>query len=362
MPDSLKATRSGSLTTVTLNRPDSHNALNAALIEELTRCFEELAEDEQTRVVVLAGEGRLFCAGADVGYMRETAGLSYEENLEDARRLAMMFWTIDESPKPVVAKVQGVAMGGGAGLLAAADVVVADSEARFAFSEIRLGIVPATISPFVVRKIGVSHARSLFLTGERFGAERAREIDLVANRGEIAVRIIRTCRELGVKSIAVYSEADEHAMHRRLADESYLLGPPPAPESYLNVGRLVEVIERSGAEAVHPGYGFLSESAEFARAAGSAGAVWVGPPPEAMDAVGYKVRAKELARRAGVPTIPGYDGKHESESRLAEEADRIGYPVLVKASAGGGGRGMRAVTHQRDFVEAGRGAGRGGGG
>jgi 3-methylcrotonyl-CoA carboxylase alpha subunit len=179
---------------------------------------------------------------------------------------------------------------------------------------------------------------------------------LVANRGEIAVRVIRTCRELGIKSIAVYSEADEHAMHRRLADESYLLGPAPAPESYLNIGRLVEVIERSGAEALHPGYGFLSESAQFARAVQSAGATWVGPPPDAMDAVGYKVRAKELARRASVPTIPGYEGEDGSEERLEEEADRIGYPVLVKASAGGGGRGMRSVMHQRDFVEAVRGA------
>jgi 3-methylcrotonyl-CoA carboxylase alpha subunit len=175
---------------------------------------------------------------------------------------------------------------------------------------------------------------------------------LVANRGEIAVRIIRTCRELGIKSIAVYSEADEHAMHRRLADEAYLLGPAPAPDSYLNVGRLVDVIERSGAEAVHPGYGFLSESAEFARAVQSAGATGVGPPPEAMDAVGYKVRAKELARRAGVPTIPGYDGEDGGEERLAEEADLIGFPVLVKASAGGGGRGMRAVTRPEDFAEA----------
>jgi acetyl/propionyl-CoA carboxylase alpha subunit len=110
---------------------------------------------------------------------------------------------------------------------------------------------------------------------------------LIANRGEIAVRIIRACRELGLKSVAVYSEADERAMHRRLADEAYLLGPAPAPESYLNVGRLVEAIERSGAEAVHPGYGFLSESAEFARAVESAGAAWIGPPPEAMDAVGF---------------------------------------------------------------------------
>ena len=179
---------------------------------------------------------------------------------------------------------------------------------------------------------------------------------LIANRGEIAVRLIRSCRELGIKSIAVYSEADERAMHRRLADEAYPVGPAPAPESYLNVGRLVEAIERSGAEAVHPGYGFLSESAEFARAVESAGSVWVGPPPEAMDAVGYKVRAKELARRADVPTIPGYDGEDEGEERLAEEASRIGFPVLVKASAGGGGRGMRAVANETDLVEAVRGA------
>jgi 3-methylcrotonyl-CoA carboxylase alpha subunit len=178
---------------------------------------------------------------------------------------------------------------------------------------------------------------------------------LVANRGEIAVRIIRTCRELGTKSIAVYSEADERAMHRRLADEAYFLGPSPAAEGYLNVGRLIDAIERSRAEAVHPGYGFLSESAEFARAVQSAGAVWVGPPPEAMDAVGHKVRAKELAQRAGVPTVPGYDGEG-SEDRLEKEADRIGYPVLVKASAGGGGRGMRAVERPEDFVEAVNGA------
>ncbi|CAN5313469.1 enoyl-CoA hydratase-related protein [soil metagenome] len=179
MSDVLKLSRSGSVATVILARPDSHNALNAALIEELTRCFEELAGDEETRVVVLAGEGRSFCAGADIGYMRETAAFSYEENLEDARRLAVMFWTIDECPKALVVRVQGAAMGGGAGLVAAADVAVADSEARFAFSEVRLGIAPATISPFVVRKIGASHARSLFVTGERFDAERAREIGLV---------------------------------------------------------------------------------------------------------------------------------------------------------------------------------------
>src|ERR671921_1502739 len=120
MPDLLKVTRSGSLTTVTMNRPDSHNALSAALIEELTRCFEEISDDDGVRVVVLAGEGSSFCAGADIAYMRETAAFSYEENLEDARRLATMFWTIDECPKPLIARVQGAAMGGGAGLVAAA--------------------------------------------------------------------------------------------------------------------------------------------------------------------------------------------------------------------------------------------------
>jgi 3-methylcrotonyl-CoA carboxylase alpha subunit len=179
---------------------------------------------------------------------------------------------------------------------------------------------------------------------------------LIANRGEIAVRIIRACRELGITSIAVYSEADEGAMHRRLADEAYPIGPAPAPESYLNIGRLVEVIEESAADAVHPGYGFLAESAAFARAVEETGATWVGPPPEAMEAMGFKVRAKEIARKADVPTVPGYEGGDESEERLAEEAERIGYPVLVKASAGGGGRGMRAVARPRDFLEAVRGA------
>jgi methylglutaconyl-CoA hydratase len=182
MPDAFEHLRridEGAVTTVTLARPDSRNALNAALIGELTSCFGEISDDDGVRVVVLEGEGRSFCAGADIGYMRETANFSYEENLEDARRLAEMFWTMDECPKPLVARVHGAAMGGGAGLVAVADVVVAEEETRFAFSEVRLGIAPATISPFVVRKVGTSHARFLFVTGERFGAERAREIGLV---------------------------------------------------------------------------------------------------------------------------------------------------------------------------------------
>ena len=175
---------------------------------------------------------------------------------------------------------------------------------------------------------------------------------LVANRGEIAVRVIRACRELGVRSIAVYSEADRGAMHARLADEAHPIGPAPASQSYLNVGKLVEVAKRTGAEAVHPGYGFLSESAALARAVEEAGIAWIGPPPEAMERVGDKVRAKELAREAGVPTIPGYAGEDGCEDVLLEEAARIGFPVLVKASAGGGGRGMRPVHDRKDFLEA----------
>lgn len=175
---------------------------------------------------------------------------------------------------------------------------------------------------------------------------------LIANRAEISVRISRACRELGLHSIAVYSEADTTAMHRRAADESYLLGPAPASESYLDTERVVEAIKVTGAEAVHPGYGFLSESAAFARAVEAAGAVWIGPSPEAMDAVGDKVRAKALARRADVLTVPGYDGKDQSEERLIEEAEHIGFPMLVKASAGGGGLGMRVVRREEEFVEA----------
>ncbi len=180
---------------------------------------------------------------------------------------------------------------------------------------------------------------------------------LVANRGEVAVRVIRACRELGTTSIAVYSEADEGAMHVRLADEANLVGPAEASESYLNIESVVRVAKECGADAVHPGYGFLSENAEFARAVEEVRIVWVGPPAEAMEKVGDKVRAKELAREADVPTVTGYaGGEDESEERLQEEAEKIGYPVLVKASAGGGGRGMRPVHRAEDFVEAVRGA------
>ena len=184
----LSVAHGDAVATVFLARPGARNALNAGLIGELTRCMEELARDDGVRVVVLSGEGDFFCAGADVGYMRDAAEFSYEENMEDARSLAAMFQAVEECPKPVVARVRGAAIGGGVGLVAAADVGVAEVTTIFAFSEVRLGISPATIAPFVLRKIGPSHTRALFLTGERFDAQRARAIGLVhdvASEGDL---------------------------------------------------------------------------------------------------------------------------------------------------------------------------------
>jgi len=175
----LSVRREDAVATVALTRPDTRNSLNAELIEEIRRSMKELAEDDNARVVVLTGEGGYFCAGADIEYMRDTAEFSYEENLEDARNIAAMFGAVEECPKPVVARVEGAAIGGGIGLVAAADVSVAEEGTVFAFTEVRLGISPATIAPFVLRKIGYSRTRALFLTGERFDAEKAREIGLV---------------------------------------------------------------------------------------------------------------------------------------------------------------------------------------
>ena len=166
---------------------------------------------------------------------------------------------------------------------------------------------------------------------------------LIANRGEIAVRVIRTARAMGLRTVAVYSEADRHAMHVAMADEAVLLGPAQARESYLNVERLIEAARKTGAEAVHPGYGFLSENAEFARACLNAGLIFVGPTAEMMTAMGSKSGSKSLMEKAGVPLVPGYHGEAQDEATLAKAAGKIGFPVLVKASAGGGGRGMRIV-------------------
>jgi 3-methylcrotonyl-CoA carboxylase alpha subunit len=166
---------------------------------------------------------------------------------------------------------------------------------------------------------------------------------LIANRGEIACRVIRTAKAMGLRTVAVYSEADRDALHVAMADEAVLLGPARARDSYLNIGRVIEAAKKSGAEAVHPGYGFLSENAEFAQACADAGLVFVGPTAAMMTAMGSKSGSKALMEKAGVPLVPGFHGEAQDEKTLADAADKIGFPVLVKASAGGGGRGMRIV-------------------
>lgn len=175
---------------------------------------------------------------------------------------------------------------------------------------------------------------------------------LIANRGEIACRVIRSARAMGLRTVAVYSEADRDAMHVALADEAVLLGPARARDSYLNIERVIEAARQTGAEAVHPGYGFLSENAEFAQACLDAGLVFVGPTAAMMTAMGSKSGSKALMESAGVPLVPGYHGEAQDEATLANAADKIGFPVLVKASAGGGGRGMRVVNSAGELAAA----------
>ena len=175
---------------------------------------------------------------------------------------------------------------------------------------------------------------------------------LIANRGEIAARVIRTARAMGLRTVAVYSEADRDAMHVAMADEAVLLGPPRARESYLDIARVLEAARRTGAEAVHPGYGFLSENAEFAQACADAGLVFVGPTAAMMTAMGSKSGSKALMEKAGVPLVPGYHGEAQDEATLAKAADKVGFPILVKASAGGGGRGMRVVRSAGELAAA----------
>jgi acetyl-CoA/propionyl-CoA carboxylase biotin carboxyl carrier protein len=181
---------------------------------------------------------------------------------------------------------------------------------------------------------------------------------LVANRGEIAVRVIRSLDELGIASVAVYSEADRDALHVHRASEAYLLGPGPAAESYLNVEKLLEVIEQSGAEAVHPGYGFLAENAAFARALEERGVIFIGPPADAIDAMGSKTRARELMHAAGVPIVPGTTEPVESLEDARPIAKETGYPIAVKAAGGGGGKGFRIALEEKELQEAFEGAAR----
>jgi acetyl-CoA carboxylase biotin carboxylase subunit len=174
---------------------------------------------------------------------------------------------------------------------------------------------------------------------------------LIANRGEIAVRVIRACREMGVRSVAVYSEADRCALHVRMADEAIAIGPADPGQSYLSTERILEAARASGAQAIHPGYGFLSENAAFAEAVQAAGLVFIGPPAAAIRAMGDKGRARARMQQSGVPVAPGYQGP-DDDAALAGQAERIGYPLLVKAAAGGGGKGMRVAENAADLAEA----------
>ncbi len=175
---------------------------------------------------------------------------------------------------------------------------------------------------------------------------------LVANRGEIAVRIFRTLRELGIDSVAVYSEADRGSLHVRTADEAFLIGPPPPAKSYLNGDSVIDAARRAGAEAIHPGYGFLAENAGFARACEEAGLVWIGPPPDAIEAMGSKVEARRLMSGAGVPVIPGTTDPVDSVDELVRLGDQFGWPLAVKASAGGGGKGLKVVASPAEAERA----------
>jgi 3-methylcrotonyl-CoA carboxylase alpha subunit len=175
---------------------------------------------------------------------------------------------------------------------------------------------------------------------------------LIANRGEIACRIIATCCKLGIRTVAVYSDADAHSLHTRLADTAVRIGPAPSRESYLDIERILHAARQTGAQAIHPGYGFLSENADFVEACAQAGIVFIGPPAPAIRAMGSKAAAKELMRKAGVPLTPGYDGTNQDPGFLQQQADSIGYPVMIKANAGGGGKGMRRVDARAEFAAA----------
>jgi acetyl-CoA carboxylase, biotin carboxylase subunit len=173
---------------------------------------------------------------------------------------------------------------------------------------------------------------------------------LIANRGEIAVRVIRACRDLGIESVAIYSDADRTALHVREADYAAHVGPSPAAESYLNTPRIIEAAKSTGAEAIHPGYGFFSENAGFARAVEEAGLVFIGPKPDAIGRMGDKVEARKLMAAAGVPVVPGSPGTLENEEQVRKLAAEIGYPIMVKAAAGGGGKGLRLVEDEKDLA------------
>jgi len=175
---------------------------------------------------------------------------------------------------------------------------------------------------------------------------------LIANRGEIALRIIRACHELNIKTVAVYSTADEYSLHVKFADEAVCIGPPPSKDSYLNIPKIIAAGEITGADAIHPGYGFLSESAQFSKICEDNGFVFLGPSPDIIDSMGNKAKAKQTMKAAGVPIVPGGDGILEGPDDALEKANEMGYPIMLKASAGGGGRGMRLVKDAADVIKS----------
>jgi methylglutaconyl-CoA hydratase len=222
MSDSITLAVADGIARVTLARPVVRNAFNAEVIEELYEAFTGITASDEVRVVVLAGEGRVFCGGADINWMRASLDLSFEANLGDAERMSDMFRAIDNCPKPVVARIHGAALGGGAGLAAVCDIAIAADDAIFGFTEVKLGIIPAVISPFVLAKIGASHARALFLTGERFSAQRAKEIALiheVVPAAELDEAVNRRLAELGSAGPSAVGAAK--LLVHRVLDNSY---------------------------------------------------------------------------------------------------------------------------------------------
>ncbi len=490
----LDATREG-VAVLRLNRPEKHNAFNPEVIDALTGHFDELRGTPSIRAVILEGAGHQLLRRRRSRMDALCRRLFACDNVEDARALADMLHKLHSLEQTTICLVNGAAMGGALGLIAACDVAVAVKWAEFRFSEVRLGLTPAVVSPYIVKAIGPHAARMLFVTGRAFDTETAlrlglihtivadipalaaeaeklvdlafhtapgavrdakklvddvmwRELNaglrhmtadriadpprerggqrrplrvpreaqtalggvngdegiqffpnlplvgrsktrsvfgwgtgkisqrktlcatphpdpppqggrrsvmtftslLIANRGEIACRIIKTALRMGLRTVAVYSEADAKARHVALADEAVFIGPPPPRESYLKIDAVIAAAKVSGAEAIHPGYGFLSENADFAEACAKAGLVFVGPPASAIRAMGLKGAAKALMQNAGVPVVPGYHGDRQETEHLAAEAEKTGYPVLIKAVAGGGGKGMRRVDKPADFA------------
>jgi methylglutaconyl-CoA hydratase len=222
MSDSITLAVADGIARVTLARPVVRNAFNAEVIEQLYEAFTGITASDEVRAVVLAGEGRVFCGGADINWMRASLDLSFEANLGDAERMSDMFRAIDNCPKPVVARIHGAALGGGAGLAAVCDIAIAADDAIFGFTEVKLGLIPAVISPFVLAKIGASHARALFLTGERFSAQRAKEIALVHEvvpAAELDEAVNRRLAELGSAAPSAVSAAK--LLVHRVLDNSY---------------------------------------------------------------------------------------------------------------------------------------------